>query len=460
MMKSLALACMLAAPTSGIRVVKKAEENAETSSRTFSIECEYERIAVMLTEGGEAEVGECVTRDGQVFDIDPNEVNWAEFHDVLSLQLQAKATVSVLGEQEYKVVSASLVRHEEVVAELSTASSGYSVLAISSRWSDGGSATTSQIRPNFDQAKTLIRKSSYGSFNFGATTQYTSATVSSRYSKYNGDGNCNARSIREEIIPRTSGVNNYMYRMFFLPNITGCKWAGLAQVGCGRPGNSPRNGACWSMYKGIPFGHSVLCQAHELGHNFGLLHAAGNRNGNFVEYGDETAIMGNKWSAGMQFSAAHRFQLGWLRKTSGEVVQLSRGARRVSKLEENKGTAGAVALQVPCGRCVPRQPDKRSQVGGELFVSYTLGQVRVHLRRVNSGGLRPGPGVVGIPERRRLLQQSVRALRVRVRHGGCSPGGRRHLGQRRQRTVPLRRPSLDAGPQFSPPAVEEGCWPY
>merc|ERR1719416_138694 len=265
------------------------------------------------------------------------------------------------------------------------ASSGYSILAVSSVWNDGASATTSQIRANLDQAKDLIKKSSYGTFNIGATTKYVTTTVRSKYSAH--DGTCNARSIREQIIPRTSGVNNYMYRMFFIPGVKGCGWAGLATVGCGRPGNSPRNGACWSMYKGIPFGHSVLCQAHELGHNFGLLHAAGNRNGNFVEYGDETAIMGNKWSAGMQFSAAHRFQLGWLRKTSGEVVQLSRGARRVSKLEENKGTAGAVALQVPCGRCVPRQPDKRSQVGGELFVSYTLGQVRVHLRRVNNRGV-------------------------------------------------------------------------
>lgn len=383
MMKRVALACALAAPAAGIRVVKKAEDG---EGDTIAVECQYERIAMMLEAGGEVEIGECVDKEGNVYDVNPEEVDWAQHHDVLSLELQEVATVSMLGEREYKVLSASLVSLEEETldSEPSTASTGYSILAIRSVWSDGASATTDQIRTNLDQAKALIRASSYGTFRIGATTQYATANVGVRVSSHGST--CNARNIREQIIPRTSGVNNYMYRMFFLPAFSGCGWAGLATVGCGRPLNSARAGACWSMYNGkSSFGHSIITQAHELGHNFGLLHAAGLRNGNFVEYGDNTAIMGNVWTAGMQFSAAHRFQIGWLRNTAGEVVGISRGARRVSKLEGAKGTAGAVALRIACPRCVPRQSGK--DVGGEVFVSYALNQVRVHLRRVNSNGV-------------------------------------------------------------------------
>jgi len=392
MMKLLACIAGCGALVGGARISRKkrsgSQKVAAEAADIFSVECQYERMALMLEAGGEVEVGECVDREGNVFDVNPEEVDWAEHHDVLSLQLQEVATVSILGEREYKVLSASLVSLAEEVSSSgpSMASSGYSILAVSSVWNDGASATTSQIRANLDQAKDLIKKSSYGTFNIGATTKYVTTTVRSKYSAH--DGTCNARSIREQIIPRTSGVNNYMYRMFFIPGVKGCGWAGLATVGCGRPGNSPRNGACWSMYHGgSNFGHSIITQAHELGHNFGLLHAAGLRRGNFVEYGDDTAIMGNVWKAGMQFSAAHRLQIGWLRNTAGEVVQLSRGARRLSKLEGAKGTAGAVALRIPCSRCVPRQSNKASQVGGEIFVSYALSRVRVHLRRVNSKGV-------------------------------------------------------------------------
>jgi len=385
------LSVALALVTDGARIKRQSrnvgqvlEQEAAEEELTATVECEYERIAVMLVSGGEAEVGECVDAAGKVYDVNPDEVDWAEHHDLLSLQLQPQATVSVLGQQEYKVLSAELVRHEEEVAGV--ASSGYSILAVNSVWSDGQSATKSQLQPNLNKAKALIKKSSYGTFNIGATTKYTTANVPSRYSAHNGT--CKARSIRDQIMPRTSGVNNYMYRMFFIPGVQGCGWAGLATVGCGRPGNSPRNGACWSMYHGgSNFGHSIITQAHELGHNLGLLHAAGLRNGNFVTYGDETAIMGNRWTAGMEYSAAHRFQLGWLRQTAGEVVALSRGARRLSKLEAATGGAQAVALQVACSRCVPRQADKRDNVGGDLFVSYAYGQVRVHLRRVNSKGV-------------------------------------------------------------------------
>lgn len=381
MMSRLVLACVLAVPVAGVRVVKKA--GAEKGDLgTVSVECEYERIAVMLTAGGDTEVGECVDKDGTVYDVSPKVVDWAEHHDVLSLELQAQATVSVLGEQEYKVLSAGLVRHAEEGPSM--ANNGYSILAVRSVWRDGESATFSQLRPNLDQAKALIKRSSYGKFNIGATTRYATAQVSSRYGSHNGT--CKARDIREQIIPNTAGVNNYMYRMFFIPGVQGCGWAGLATVGCGRPSSSPRNGACWSMYHGGGnFGHSIITQAHELGHNLGLLHAAGLRRGDFVEYGDETAIMGNKWMEGMEYSAAHRFQLGWLRERSEEVTALSRGARRLSKLEAAIGGAW-VALRIACNKCVPRQEDKSSNIGGELFVSYAYGLVRVHLRRVNSKG--------------------------------------------------------------------------
>ena len=116
----------------------------------------------------------------------------------------------------------------------------------------------------------------------------------------------------------------YTYREIFMPSGGGCGWAGLASVGCGHPSRGlPRPGACiaWYNYK------STGVRAHELGHNLGLLHAAAESGGVFLEYGDYQSMMGNGARSTLQFLTFRpaRYQLGLLAEVSGEVIEWGRG---------------------------------------------------------------------------------------------------------------------------------------
>ena len=72
-------------------------------------------------------------------------------------------------------------------------------------------------------------------------------------------------------------ASRYDYREIFIPHDingddNGCTpWGAQADVGNGHPSRIPNPGASNALYRqGGPF-----VRAHELGHNFGLLHAGG-----------------------------------------------------------------------------------------------------------------------------------------------------------------------------------------
>ena len=52
-------------------------------------------------------------------------------------------------------------------------------------------------------------------------------------------------------------------------NWAGCKWEGIANIGCQATADAPENGKCWSVLRT----NSMMTRAHELGHNLGLGHA-------------------------------------------------------------------------------------------------------------------------------------------------------------------------------------------
>jgi len=381
-MKGLTFACAFAS-TSGFRLQRK----NELAASDVNVVCTYEHLSILFDEEeaekrgqGDTEIGECVAEDGGVYAVDPNDLEWAEHGDVLSLRLRPLAGISDSGAPMFKVKKAELVHREE--ANMSVQASGRSVVAVGTTWSDGlKSATKSSIMSNLEATKKIIQESSYGSFRF-SNTAYISGSVPKSWS--HEVKRCKVSELRQAVEHAIPKSKDHMYRMLFIPNEPkGCGWLGVASLGCGRPGSSAKPGACWSMYRlDKPF-----TQAHELGHNFGLMHADGERRGNYVEYGDPQAIMGASPSRST-FAAAARFQVGWLRERAGEVRTSRWGVFKLSVLTSGKNFRGADAVTVKfdCNLCVPKVEKKKHMVGGSIFVSYGYGKVMVHLRRVNNKG--------------------------------------------------------------------------
>ncbi len=99
----------------------------------------------------------------------------------------------------------------------------------------------------------------------------------------------------------------YAFVVYLFPTVSACGWAGLAYIG------SPHR----SWINGV---NSFVTQvvAHEMGHNFGLLHAASLRCTSAViggscaasEYGDPFDTMGNQRA--MHFNARQKSKLNWI----------------------------------------------------------------------------------------------------------------------------------------------------
>jgi hypothetical protein len=127
--------------------------------------------------------------------------------------------------------------------------------------------------------------------------------------------------------------------LYVFNNVAGCGWSGLAYVG------SPR------AYANNTAGLLVI--AHELGHNFGLLHAASLKCGVNViggtctsaEYGDPFDVMGN--NRAMHFASAQKNMLGWL--PAGTVALHKAGTAPYALTPS--GTAGGAryAVTIPAG---------------------------------------------------------------------------------------------------------------
>ena len=98
----------------------------------------------------------------------------------------------------------------------------------------------------------------------------------------------------------------YTGLLYVFNNVSGCGWAGLAYVGWPRA-YSNNTSALWVI-------------GHELGHNFGLLHAGSLRctgavvgcvGASVAEYGDPFSTMGNSGNTG-HFNASQKDILGWI----------------------------------------------------------------------------------------------------------------------------------------------------
>jgi hypothetical protein len=135
---------------------------------------------------------------------------------------------------------------------------------------------------------------------------------------------------------------SYTHRVYFFPRVSSCGWSGLATVGGGR---------AW-----INQSASLLVVAHELGHNFGALHAASLDCGNAViggtctssAYGDSFNVMGNQRA--MHFAAFQKFDFAWI--TASNVATHASGVATytLSPFESAGGTTYAVKIPARTNR--------------------------------------------------------------------------------------------------------------
>jgi Bacterial Ig-like domain (group 3) len=176
-----------------------------------------------------------------------------------------------------------------------------------------------------------------------------------------------------------TSVTNTKFVYYVLPSIPACQWAGLAYIGYGH---------AWSN------GYNALwVYGHELGHNFGLLHAdSTDCHPQFVgagcsvaEYGDPFDVMGNNSQQSMHFNAMQKSSiLHWIPSTPPSVMTHTSGTQTyaLSPLESPGQTTYAVKIPVASNRTYwieYRQPVGSFDGGANGIGSYpNLGaQIRV-----------------------------------------------------------------------------------
>ena len=199
--------------------------------------------------------------------------------------------------------------------------------------------------PSYTQAQalqTMVSNSNsvanfYNEVSYGG--QLLNVTVTSTWVTMNLAGTCDYTSIATAA-NAASGYNtsNYNFVVYLFPPQS-CGWAGLAYVGF--PHQAFING---------PSSFSTQVVTHEMGHNFGLLHAGSLSCGgaaiggscSVAEYGDPWDTMGNQRA--MHFNAAQKSKLGWIASSSVKTHSSGSATYTLSPLESGGGSTYAVKI--------------------------------------------------------------------------------------------------------------------
>src|SRR5215471_3985950 len=131
----------------------------------------------------------------------------------------------------------------------------------------------------------------------------------------------------------------YNYVVYLFPALSSCGWNGLAYVG------SPHKSWINGTGSFIP-----LVIAHEIGHNFGLLHAGSINCGSVsiggscsvAEYGDPWDTMGNQRP--MHFNAKQKSILNWISSAAVKTHSSGTASYTLSPLEQSGGSVYAVQI--------------------------------------------------------------------------------------------------------------------
>ena len=162
-----------------------------------------------------------------------------------------------------------------------------------------------------------------------------------------GDAGCNFARFGDDALAQARAhgqdVDGYQHYLFVFPYTAQCQWAGVAEL----PGTRTWvNGEL-----------DLRVVGHELGHNFGLHHAASlscsDATGKAAqltdscsqdEYGDPFDNMGMGADGTRQLNAWHKEQAGWLGSSAMQTVTAS-GTYTVAPLEQS--VSGPIGLRIP-----------------------------------------------------------------------------------------------------------------
>jgi len=191
---------------------------------------------------------------------------------------------------------------------------------------------------NSDSVANYYNEVSYGGQLLNVTVTSTWVTMNLAatcdYTQINPAANTAALALNS-----TYNAANYAFVVYLFPSQS-CGWSGLAYVGY--PHQAFINGTG-------SFATQVV--AHEMGHNFGLLHAGSLSCGSaaiggscsVAEYGDPWDTMGNQHAG--HFNAVQKSILGWIPSTSVKTHSSGSASYTLSPLESAGG--GTYAVKIP-----------------------------------------------------------------------------------------------------------------
>ena len=210
----------------------------------------------------------------------------------------------------------------------------------------------------------LYREASFGQLSWASDSDGNGAPDVVRVVIDDAGGDCDVTTWGSKAdAAATAGgatLSRYQHRVYVLPSGVGCRWAGVAQLGCGS--------ACWAMIATCNRGDVY---AHELGHNLGMYHASSDFDANDAvdptcpsgssgggEYCDDSDFMGISTGAWRQVNGAHKVQMGWV--PAAKIVDVT--------------TTGTYALAplatAPDATALPLVLRVARPAGGPYYVSY------------------------------------------------------------------------------------------
>lgn len=194
--------------------------------------------------------------------------------------------------------------------------------------------------PGSGSVAEYFKEASYGQQLLNATVTPWLSTGSST------PANCNWSSMgtlgRNAATAAGYNLANYQKVAYVFPRVSSCGWLGLGYVG---------TSGVW--VNGV---NTTLVYGHELGHNFGLLHAGSLDCGanpiggscTASEYGDPFGIMGN--STTMHLNAAQKSVLGWISSTAVKTHTTGSVTYTLNPIETAGGSAYAVKIRAAANR--------------------------------------------------------------------------------------------------------------
>jgi hypothetical protein len=244
--------------------------------------------------------------------------------------------------------AASTSDKAEGVVKAATANS---VLVIMANFSNTAtpafsSAQAQQVMSsNSDSVANFFRETSYGQQIMNVTvTGWVTMNMAQPASCGSGDwrGIGTAADAASKALGTAYDPATYNFVVYVFPTVPACGWLGLAYISF--PHKAWINGV-------NAFRTSTI--AHEMGHNFGLLHAASLRCGaepiggacTSSEYGDPYSAMGNKGAT--HYNAMQKAKLSWIPATSVRTHGGGSATYTLSPLEVAGGATYAV--KIPTG---------------------------------------------------------------------------------------------------------------